>query len=98
MLQAAAFQLGGGVGVGTQHQGAKHRKARGAAGARPDLCLAGLHKAHVADLADLALKDLIGAGVLVGLHPGRVLLQVVGRVRVDDAHIAAAGRADGCSW
>nr|DAO28714.1 MAG TPA: hypothetical protein [Caudoviricetes sp.] len=90
VLQAAALQLSGGVGVCAQHQRAEHRKALRAAGALPDLCLAGLHKPHIVDLADLALKDLIGACVLVGLHPVGVALDVVDDIRMDDAHIAAA--------
>ena len=76
--------------MGTQDQGAEHCQTRRAAGALPDLCLAGLHKAHTVQRADLAVVDLVRLGVLVHIDPVRVAAQVIGHIRVDDAHKAGA--------
>ena len=88
MLQAAALQLGHAVGVGTQHQRAEHCKTRRAGIVLPDLGLAGLDKADVAQLADLAAEHGVGVGVLVHLHELLAGLEVVGRIGVDDGNVA----------
>nr|DAE87973.1 MAG TPA: hypothetical protein [Caudoviricetes sp.] len=90
VLHAAAFQFGGGIGVCAQHQRAEHCKAGRAAGALPDLRFARHHKAHVVDLADLAVEDFLRGGVLVRLHPVRVLADVVAGVGVHNGHKAVA--------
>ena len=90
MLQAAALHLGHSVGVSRQHQSAEHGQTGGAAGAGPDLCLAGLDEAHTGQLADLAVVDVLGGRILVDIDPLRVAAQVIGHIGVDDGHIALA--------
>ena len=92
VLQAPALQLGDAVGMGAQHQGAKHRIVAVAVGRAglvlPDLGLAGLDEADVAQFADLAPVHGLGVGVLVHLDPLLAGLEVIGGVGVDDGHIA----------
>nr|DAF90369.1 MAG TPA: hypothetical protein [Podoviridae sp. ctngc57] len=100
-LQAAAGDLGHAVGVLAQHQRGEHAVVGGgyaaAAGGGflgagavvPDLRLRGLHEAHARDLAQLAVEQLRGGGVLVGVDPAAVLPQVKGHIGVDDGHVLA---------
>nr|DAR39467.1 MAG TPA: hypothetical protein [Caudoviricetes sp.] len=90
VLQTAAFQLGHAVGVGAQHQRAEHGQTRRAGGVLPDLRLAGLDEADVAQLADLAPEHGLRVRVLVHLDELLAGLQVVGSVGVDDGDVAVA--------
>ena len=56
----------------------------------PDLRLAGLDEADVAQLADLAAVHGVGVGVLVGLDELLAGLEVVGGVGMDDGDVAVA--------
>ena len=90
MLQAAAFQLGDAVGVGAQHEGAEDGQTLRTGSVLPDLRLAGLDEADVAQLADLAAVHGVGVGVLVGLDELLAGLEVVGCVGMDDGDVAVA--------
>ena len=90
MLQAAAFQLGDAVGVGAQHEGAEDGQTLRTGSILPDLRLAGLDEADVAQLADLAAVHGVGVGVLVGLDELLAGLEVVGGVGMDDGDVAVA--------
>ena len=90
MFQTAALQLGHTVGMSTQHQRTEHGQTAGAGGVLPDLGLAGLHKADIAQLADLAAVHGLRVGILVRLNELLAGLQVIGGIGVDDGNVAVA--------
>ena len=74
--------------MGAQHEGAEDGQTLRTGSVLPDLCLAGLDEADVAQLADLAAVHGVRVGVLVHLHKLLAGLQVVGRIGVDDGNVA----------
>ena len=82
-LQTAAGDLGNAICAFTEDQGAENTAA-------VDLCLGSLDKADTGNLADFALIQIVGLGILVGIDPLRITHQVIGHIGMDDGNILAA--------